>query len=86
MRRHHFAHGVPAAALDDGDLLRELKSVHRTRHDALRYGSNQALDHHDARMAELEHEYLRRFPRREVDPQRLTEGARARRPAHAAGG
>lgn len=81
MSRRYLATGVPAASLADEDLLRELRSVHRTRHDALRHGSDQALDHHDARMAELEHEYLRRFPHREVDPQRLTEGARARRPA-----
>ena len=74
--------GVPAGRLSD-DLLRELASVHRTRHDTLRHGSQQALAHHNQRTAELETEYLRRFPKREVDPQRLTVGARARDPAQA---
>jgi hypothetical protein len=70
--------GIPARQLADEDLLRELASVHRTRHDALRHGSEQALVHHDERAAELEAEYLRRFPEREIDPERLTAGARAR--------
>ena len=75
--------GVPADQLADDDLLRELASVHRTRHDTLRHGSQQALAHHDQRTAELEAEYLRRYPRREIDPQRLTVGARARDPSNA---
>lgn len=70
--------GIPASELPDDDLLRELASVHRTRHETLRHGSDQALVHHDERMAELEGEYLRRFPQREIDPERLTEGARLR--------
>jgi hypothetical protein len=70
--------GVPAGQLSDDDLLRELAAVHRTRHDTLRYGSDQALAHHDERTAELEGEYLRRFPGREVSPARLTAGARER--------
>lgn len=69
---------VPAAALSHRDLLRELETLHDTRHDTLRHGSDQALMHHDARTAELEGEYLRRFPQREVDPERLREGARQR--------
>jgi hypothetical protein len=73
------AAGVPAGLLSGEDLLRELAAVHRTRHDTLRHGSEQALAHHDRRTAELEGEYLRRFPEREVDPERLTAGARARR-------
>lgn len=73
---HHI--GVPASELSDEDLLRELASVHRTRHAALRHGSDRALTHHDQRMAELEREYLRRFPEREVDPYRLKAGVRAR--------
>jgi hypothetical protein len=70
--------GIPASELSDDDLLRELGAVHRTRHDTLRHGSDQALAHHDERMAELEEEYLRRFPGREVNPARLTAGARER--------
>lgn len=70
--------GVPASQLSDDDLIRELGAVHRTRHDTLRHGSDQALAHHDERTAELEGEYLRRFPGREVSPARLTAGARER--------
>ncbi|HLU44748.1 MAG TPA: DUF6158 family protein [Natronosporangium sp.] len=69
---------VPASELSHDDLMRELATVHRTRHDTLRHGSDQALAHHDQRMRELEREYLRRFPEREIDPDRLTAGARAR--------
>lgn len=70
--------GIPATDLPEADLLRELASVHRTRHTTLRHGSDHALAHHDRRTTELEDEYLRRFPDREIDPERLTEGARAR--------
>lgn len=72
------AAGIPANRLAQDELLRELASVHRTRHETLRHGSAQALLHHDVRLAELEVEYLRRVPGREVDPERLAEGARAR--------
>lgn len=72
------AAGIPAGMLSDEDLSRELASLHRTREDALRHGSQQALEHHIKRMAELEEEYLTRFPEREVDPERLRSGARAR--------
>jgi hypothetical protein len=65
--------GVPPGALSDDDLQRELASIHRTRNDTLRHGSDDALAEHDRRMAELEAEYLRRFPEREVDPSRLRE-------------
>lgn len=63
--------GVAASDLTDEDLLRELASVHRTRHDALRHRPAAALGHHDRRSRELEAEYLRRFPRREVSPSRV---------------
>ena len=42
------------------------------------HGSHDALDAHSWRTAELEAEYLRRFPEREVDPERLRAGARQR--------
>jgi hypothetical protein len=74
------AAGVPGAQLGDEDLLREMGELHRTRDDTLRHGSDQALAHHDERLAELESEYRRRFPDREVDPQRLRSGARQREP------
>lgn len=63
--------GIKPAMLPDDDLFRELGQVHRTRNDALRHGSDDALKQHDRRTAELEVEYLRRFPSREVDPRRL---------------
>jgi hypothetical protein len=63
--------GVDAAALSDEDLIRELLSLHRTRLDTLRHGSDAALDNHLRRTADLETEYLARHPGREVDPARL---------------
>jgi len=66
--------GVPAGALSDEDLSRELGHLHETRDDTFRHGSPQALEHHDARTAELEAEFLRRFPDRSVDPRRLRTG------------
>ncbi|NBM18851.1 DUF6158 family protein [Streptomyces sp. GC420] len=70
--------GVDPASLDDQQLLKELESIHRTRHDTLLYGSSDALAAHNARLAELEGEYLRRNPRRHVTRGRTREGARAR--------
>jgi hypothetical protein len=65
--------GVEPTSLSDEDLLRELASLHDTRHETLRHGSGAALDNHNRRMYELEAEYLRRFPEREVDPHRLRD-------------
>jgi hypothetical protein len=70
--------GIPASALTDEDLMRELASLHRTRHETLLHGSTQALQRHSERTADLEFEYLRRRPEREVDYGRLREGARQR--------
>jgi len=63
--------GVEPSELTDDELLRELYHVHRTRHETFRHGSDDALGQHDRRTAELEAEYLRRFPAREVDERRL---------------
>ena len=63
--------GVPPGSLTDDDLLRELSSLHGTRHDTFRHGSGDALTNHTRRTDELEREYLRRFPDREIDPVRL---------------
>jgi hypothetical protein len=68
--------GIPPAGLSDADLYRELVHLHETRDDTFRHGSPQALAHHDERTADLEDEYLRRFPDREVDPRRMRAGAR----------
>ena len=45
-----------------------MKSLHRTRDDAVRHGPDPALENHVRRMAELEAEYVRRFPDREIRP------------------
>jgi hypothetical protein len=70
--------GVDPARLDDAQLMKELATIHRTRHDTLLYGSNDALRAHNERMARLEGEYLRRHPRRLVAPGRTRQGARER--------
>jgi hypothetical protein len=70
--------GVDPADLSEDDLFRELRRLHETRTETLFHGSDGALDAHTSRMRELEGEYLRRFPRRHVDPERLRSGARER--------
>ena len=72
------SHGISAEDLDQDDLFRELEQLHTTRHETLRHGSPDALTAHTTRLGELEDEYLRRFPQREVDPERLRSGARER--------
>jgi hypothetical protein len=70
--------GVDPADLDERNLLRELETVHRTRHETLLYGSPAALKAHNTRMADLEGEYLRRHPHRQVSSARTRDGARER--------
>lgn len=70
--------GVDPSRLDDQQLMKELETIHRTRHETLLYGSNDALRTHNERMARLEGEYLRRNPRRTVAAGRTREGARER--------
>ena len=70
--------GPEAEELSDADLMRELGRLHETRNDTFRHGSDDALAAHTRRQSELEAEYLRRRPEREVDPERLRDGARAR--------
>ncbi len=72
--------GVDPGLLDDQQLMKELETIHRTRHDTLLHGSNDALRTHNVRMAELEGEYLRRNPRRPVTLGRTRAGARERQP------
>jgi len=73
--------GVRPEDLAESDLLRELQHLHETRHDAFLHGSPDALRTHTSRTAELEGEYLRRHPEREVDPARTRAGARSEDPA-----
>ena len=72
------SHGVPAAELADEDLLRELTHLHQTRNEAFLHGSDDALAAHTRRTQELEDDYLRRNPARQIDPGRLRSGARDR--------
>ncbi|MDG4767372.1 DUF6158 family protein [Solwaraspora sp. WMMD406] len=66
--------GVDPVELTDDDLLREMTSLHRTRLDTLRHGTDAALATHLRRTADLETEYLTRHPGREIDPARLRDG------------
>jgi hypothetical protein len=65
--------GVDPETLGDEDLFRELASLYRSRLETLRHGPDAALDNHFRRTAELETEYMTRYPGREVDPARLTQ-------------
>lgn len=69
--------GVDPAELSDEDLIREMRSLHRTRLDTLRHAGDSALAHHLRRTAELETEYLARHPGREIDPHRLRDASDA---------
>ncbi|MDD7942363.1 DUF6158 family protein [Actinomycetospora lutea] len=68
--------GVDPRELGEDSLLGELEHLHDTRHVTFRHGSDDALAAHDRRTRELEGEYLRRHPEREVDPARTRQGAR----------
>ena len=68
--------GVNPQDLAEADMIRELAHLHRTRHDTFIHGSPDALREHSSRLTELEGEYLRRHPEREVDPARTRAGAR----------
>jgi hypothetical protein len=70
--------GIDPRDLSDADLLKELETIHRTRHDTLLHAPEDALSAHSVRMTELEAEYLRRHPDRPITPGRTREGARAR--------
>lgn len=71
-------HGVAPSDLKEEDLLRELNHLHVTRHGTFLHASDDALGMHTRRTAELEAEYVRRHPERQVDPARLRSGARDR--------
>lgn len=74
----HPPAGISPNTLDDDRLERELRSLHETLVDTLLHGSPEALAHSTTRISELEQEYLARRPGREIDPDRLRAGARAR--------
>ena len=68
--------GVRPEDLAETDLIRELEHLHRTRHDTFLHGAPDALRQHTSRSAELENEYLRRHPERDIDPARTRASAR----------
>ena len=68
--------GVPADQLTDEALERELEHLHETRHDTFLHGSEDALQFHSTRTAQLESEYLRRNPDRVIDARRTRHGSR----------
>lgn len=70
--------GIDPRELSDADLLKELETIHRTRHETFLHAPEDALAAHSVRMTELEAEYLRRHPDRQITPGRTREGARAR--------
>ncbi|UQX04352.1 DUF6158 family protein [Streptomyces sp. RerS4] len=70
--------GPAARELEDGRLLKELETIHRTRHETFLHGSDEALATHSQRLKELEDEYLRRHPERAPTAARTRSGARAR--------
>lgn len=70
--------GVEPNRLDDQQLMKELETIHRTRHDTLLHASNGALRAHNERMAQLEGEYVRRNPHRWIAAGRTRAGARER--------
>lgn len=62
---------APIEELSEADLFRELEHLYAARLETLRHGSDASVAHHDRRTADLEAEYRRRFPTREVDERRL---------------
>ncbi len=68
--------GIEATELSEEALARELRHLHETRHETFLHGAADALNEHNERTRELEQEYLRRHPEREVDPRRTRAGAR----------
>jgi hypothetical protein len=57
----------PWSEISDEDLVHELDHMHEKRHDVFRTGHAQAWRNHLERTAQLEAEYLRRFPRGVTD-------------------
>ena len=61
----------PTESLQDEELLHDLDTLYQRRLTTLRHGADAAVESSSRRIAELEQEYLRRFPDREVDPARV---------------
>ena len=56
--------GRPAHELSDEELEQQGKNAHETRNWVFLHGTAEQFATHTARMLELEHEYLRRHPKR----------------------
>ena len=69
MEHHDDRH--PTQELTDEELFEHLGHLFETRLETLRHGSQDSLDNSDRRLRELEGEYLRRHPEREVSPERV---------------
>jgi len=65
----------PTQELTDEELFEHLGQLYETRLETLRHGSQDSLDNSDRRLRELEGEYLRRHPEREVSPERVRPGS-----------
>jgi hypothetical protein len=63
--------GIPATELSEQDLRRELAHLHETRNETFLHAPTTALEHHSQRTKELELEFLRRHPEREINEDRL---------------
>jgi hypothetical protein len=57
-------HGVPARELSDEQLEHQGAQAHATRNWVFLHGTAEQFQRHTERMLELEHEYLRRHPKR----------------------
>jgi Family of unknown function (DUF6158) len=55
-------HPPPWSAISNEDLVRELDHMHGKRQEVFRTGRAEAWQNHLERTAQLEAEYLRRFP------------------------
>jgi hypothetical protein len=60
-------YGIPAEQLSDDELSRDLEHVYEKRYDMFRNGAADQFRNNVQRMAELEAEYLSRFPDKVVD-------------------
>lgn len=75
--------GRPARDLSDDELEQQGTHAHATRNWVFLHGTAEQYERHTERMLELEHEYLRRHPKRTWqggggEPQVLDEASRLR--------
>lgn len=78
-----MSEGRPAAELSDAELEQQGTHAHATRNWVFLHGTAQQYERHTERMLELEHEYLRRHPKRtwqgvSAEPQHVDEATRLR--------